>query len=334
MKLFSVSGCLVGRVAGLAAPARWLLPLALLSAAAAQVPDYPDYTAYPAHPGTPIELWPEGIPGDHAGGPPQALTPDGRIAHVRRPTLVAYLPSPGTACGTAIIFCPGGGYIRLPQDRTEGEEQRWLNHLGIAVFSLTYRFGDDGPDSALQDVLRAIRLVRRHAADYGVRTDRIGVMGASAGGHVATSAATLYDDPAGRTGSPLDRVSGRPDFTILLYPVITMQGPFVHQGSRKGLLGPAPSDALLRHYSTDLQVTKDTPPAFIVSTQEDKSVPLENAVGYFMALRRAGVAAELHLYQVGPHGFGFKPGLGPTSEWPERLTDWLRFHGWIPALRG
>jgi len=126
-------------------------------------------------------------------------------------------------------------------------------------------------------------------------------------------------------------VSGRPDFAVLLYPVITMRDPFVHQGSRGGLLGPHPTPELIDHYSTDLHVTKDTPPAFIVSTEEDKSVPLENAVAYFMALRRAGVRAELHLFEKGPHGFGFAPNLGPTSEWPARCIDWMRFHGFIPA---
>jgi acetyl esterase/lipase len=285
---------------------------------------------YPISAGQPIELWPEGIPGYRADGPAQTVA-DGKVYHVRRPTLVAYLPPAGTGCGTAVIDCPGGGYVRLPAEKVEGAEPRWLNHLGVAVFVLTYRFGDDGPSAPLQDVLRAIRLVRSHAADYGIRPDRIGVIGGSAGGHVAALASTLFDDPTGRTGNPLDQVSGRPDFAIMMYPVITMQDPFVHKGSRGGLLGPNPTPELIQHYSMDLQVTKNTSPAFIVSTQADKSVPLENAVAYFMALRRAGVPAELHLFEKGPHGFGFSANLGPTSEWPARCVDWLRFHGWLPG---
>jgi acetyl esterase/lipase len=283
---------------------------------------------YPPTTGRPIELWPEGIPGYRAGGPAETVK-DGWVIHVRHPTLIAYLPPAGQGCGTAVIFCPGGGYIHLPTEDQECAEARWLNHLGIAAFVLTYRFGDDGPSAPLRDVLRAVRLVRSHAADYGVRPDRIGILGASAGGHVAASAATLYDDPDGRTGSPLDRVSGRPNFTVLLYPVITMREPFVHRGSRRGLLGANPSPALVDHYSVELHVTQDTPPAFLVSTQEDKSVPLENSVAYFSALRKAGVAAELHLFEQGPHGFKFTQGLGPTSDWPARCEDWLRFHGWI-----
>ncbi len=283
---------------------------------------------YAATTGRPIDLWPEGIPGYRANGPAETVK-DGWVIHVRHPTLIAYLPPAGQRCGTAVIFCPGGGYIHLPTENEECAEARWLNHLGIATFVLTYRFGDDGPSAPLRDVLRAVRLVRSHAGDYGVRPDRIGILGASAGGHVATSAATLYDDPDGRTGSPLDTVSGRPDFTVLLYPVITMREPFVHRGSRRGLLGADPSPELVDHYSTELHVTKDTPPAFLVSTQEDKSVPLENSVAYYSALRKAGVAAELHLFERGPHGFKFTQGLGPTSDWPARCEDWLRFHGWI-----
>jgi len=239
---------------------------------------------YPATKGRPIDLWPEGIPGYKADGPAETVK-DGWIIHVRHPTLIAYLPPAGQGCGTAVIFCPGGGYIHLPTENAECAEARWLNHLGIAAFVLTYRFGDDGPSAPLRDVLRAVRLVRSRAADYGIRSDRIGILGASAGGHVAASAATLYDDPDGRTGSPLDQVNGRPDFTMLLYPVITMREPFVHRGSRRGLLGVDPPPALVDHYSVELHVAKDTPPAFLVSTQEDKSVPLENSVAYFSARR-------------------------------------------------
>jgi acetyl esterase/lipase len=286
--------------------------------------------SFPAVAGRPIELWPEGIPDYEPNGPPEVIR-DHRLYHVRRPRLIAYLPPAGAGCGTAVVDCPGGGYTHVSDpNEAEGTQARWLNHLGVAVFALTYRFGEDGPATPLRDVLRAVRLVRSHAADYGIRPDRIGIIGGSAGGHVATCAATLYDDPAGRTGSPLDRVSGRPDFTILLYPVITLRDPYAHRGSRLALLGPHPSAELVDHYSTERQVTARTPPAFLVSTEEDTGVPLENAVAYYQALRRAGVPAELHLFERGPHGFGFTPGLGPTSDWPARCEDWLRFHGWIP----
>jgi acetyl esterase/lipase len=298
--------------------------------------------SYPATTGIPINLWPEGIPGYRADGPPEKVMvftaadkvkPGRFIYHVRHPTLVAYLPPAGTACGTAIIFCPGGGYIRLPAETTENTEARWLNHLGVAVFVLTYRFGDDGPNAPLRDVLRAIRLVRSHAADYGVKPDCIGVMGGSAGGHLAANASTLYDDPDGKTGAPLDAVSGRPDFAIMLYPAISLRPPYALH-PHEGLLGPNGTPEQMNHFSSELHVTKDTSPAFIVTTQGDKSVPLANSIIYYEALNQAGVPAELHIFEKGAHGFGMESGLGPTSEWPARCEDWLRFHGWIgPAAK-
>lgn len=281
-------------------------------------------------PGRAIELWPEGIAGHRDGGPAEEVR-EGHVYHVRNPKLEAYLPAPGTACGTAVILCPGGGYVRLPVDAKEGQLERWLNHMGIAVFDLTYRFGDDSPNAPLLDVLRAIRLVRSHAADYGLQPDHIGVLGGSAGGHVAALAATLFDDPAGKTGVALDSVSARPDFAVMLYPVITMQDPYVHKGSRGGLLGPNPSPEAIERYSMELHVTKANPPTFLISTEADHTVPLENSWLFFEALRKAGVPAELHLFEKGPHGFGFSPGMGPTSDWPARCEDWLRFRGMIPA---
>ncbi len=185
-------------------------------------------------------------------------------------------------------------------------------------------FGHPAP---LQDVLRAIRLVRSRASEFGVREDRIGVFGSSAGGHLAASAGTLYPDAAGKTGAALDRISARPDFMALLYPVVTMDGPFVHAGSRRNLLGTAPVPALVELMSVEKQVTKDTPPAFLVHTAEDASVPVENSVMLYQALRRAGVPVEMHLYEKGPHGFGTAAGLGPTSEWPKRFEEWLRARG-------
>lgn len=278
--------------------------------------------------GIPIELWPEGIAGHRPGGPAETVT-GGHVYHVRTPTLTAFLPPAGQGCGTAVIFCPGGGYVRLPARPDVGEYRAWFNRLGVAVFVLKYRFGDDGPDSSLRDVLRAIRIVRSRAAEFHLKPDRIGVFGGSAGGHVATLAATLFDDPAGRTGSPLDRVSARPDFCACMYPVVTMEEPYVHQGSRQGLLGPNPTPEELKRYSTDQQVTPATPPTFLVATEQDHTVPAQNSILFYLAMLRNKVPGELHVYEKGPHGFGFQANLGPTSEWPQRLEDWLRFHGWI-----
>jgi acetyl esterase/lipase len=155
------------------------------------------------------------------------------------------------------------------------------------------------------------------------------VFGASAGGHVAASAATLFEAPEGRTGHALDAVSGRPDVVALLYPVVTMHPPFAHAGSVKALLGATPSTAALDRWSVDQHVGPHVPPMFIVHTLEDRSVPIENSLRLVAALRQAGVPTEFHLYERGAHGFGFSPGLGTTSQWPERLAEWLRARGWL-----
>jgi acetyl esterase/lipase len=279
-------------------------------------------------PGVVFPVWPEGVPGAKPASAGERLE-DGRVYNVQNPTLTYVPPLPGTANGTAVIVCPGGGYARLAMANEAAGAARVLGTLGVSTFILKYRLAEYGYPAPLQDVLRAIRLVRSRAGEFGIRPDRIGVFGASAGGHVAAMAATLYDQPEGRTGSPLDATSAKPDFVALLYPVISMKGQSVHAGSRKNLLGERASPALVEQLSLETRVTKETPPAFLVHTAEDRSVPLENSLAFFSALRAAGVPAEMHIYERGSHGFGFKPGLGPTSGWPRRLEEWMRAHGWL-----
>jgi acetyl esterase/lipase len=275
-----------------------------------------------------IPLWPEGVPNAKANGGVERFE-DGRVYNVQVPTLTFFPAPAGVASGAAVIICPGGGYVRLAIEKEGSELTRMLNRLGVSAFVLKYRLQEYGHPAPLQDVLRAVRLVRSQAKELGIREDRVGVMGSSAGGHLAATAATLYDAPEGRTGSPLDAVSGRPTFIALLYPVITMKDPFVHKGSRRALLGENPSAEGLDRLSMELQVTKDTPPAFLVHTEEDASVPLENSILFFQALRKFRIDSELHLYEKGPHGFGTRPGLGPTSDWPKRWEEWMRSHGWL-----
>jgi acetyl esterase/lipase len=278
-----------------------------------------------------IELWPEGVPGPIVAAAPEGIE-NGHIVRVSVPTLTVWRPAAGKANGAAAIVCPGGGYMVLAVEKEGVELQRWLNDLGVTVFLLKSRIAPQQHPAELRDVLRAVRLVRARAAELGVEPRRIGVVGASAGGHLAASAATLFDAPEGKTGAPLDAVSARPDFAVLLYPVITMSGPATHAGSRQALLGPHPAPALMERLSLERQVTRQTPPTFLVHTAEDASVPAENSILFYRALQTAGVAAELHLYEKGPHGFGIKPGLGTTSEWPKRAEEWLRAHGWLTQL--
>jgi acetyl esterase/lipase len=278
-----------------------------------------------------IDLWPEGVPDLKPDASPEKIEGT-NIGNIHHPSLTVFPAPADKANGTAVIVCPGGGYARLSFTNEGTVPAQWLNSLGVTAFILKYRVKEYGHPAPLRDILRAIRLVRSRAADFGLKIDRIGVLGFSAGGHLAASAGTLYDAPEGRTGAALDSVSGRPDFMLLIYPVITMQDPYVHAGSRLNLLGAHPDQAAMDHLSPELNVTKKTPPAFLVSTEEDKTVPFQNSVMFFEALKKAGVPAELHVFEKGPHGFGLKPGFGATSEWPLRCADWLRLHKFIPAL--
>jgi acetyl esterase/lipase len=274
-----------------------------------------DWKKPPANPVT-IVLWPDGAPG--AVGTEDA----------DRPALTIYLPAPAQATGAGIVVCPGGGYGGLALDHEGHQIARLLTSRGIAAFIVKYRLGPRYHHPAmLQDALQAIRTVRATADRYRIKADRIGVMGFSAGGHLASSAATLFDrgDPAAATA--IGRTSSRPDFAVLVYPVIQMGGDVTHKGSQQNLLGPTPSRELLDRLSTDKQVTKDTPPTFLFHTHADDGVPSENSVLFYLALKKAGVPAELHIYEKGRHGLGLAPEDPVLRTWTERLFDWLDGRG-------
>ena len=273
-----------------------------------------------------IVLWPEGVPGKRPGLGPERRE-NGRVSQVVDPDLTVFAPAVDRPNGTAVIICPGGGYQYLSFDREGEQVARWLSTLGITAFVLKYRMRESGHPAPLRDVLRAVRLVRSQAAQLGIRPDRIGVLGSSAGGHLAASAGTLFDHPLGRTGAELDRVSARPDFLMLLYPVIAMEGPAVHAGSRTALLGAAPSAADAALMSVERQVTAQTPPTLLVHTQADQAVPVENSILFYQALTRARVPAEMLLFEQCSHGMGMRDGLGTASMWPRRAEEWLRGRG-------
>lgn len=279
-----------------------------------------------------IPLWPEGVPGARAIGDerPEA---GGRIANVSAPTLTVHAPAIDRPNGTAVIIAPGGGYGLLSTEREGVQYANWLSTLGVTSFVLKYRMKEFGHPAPLQDVLRAVRLVRSRAAEFKVNPARLGVMGSSAGGHLAASAGTLFDHPAGKTGAPLDATSARPDFLILMYPVITMDDPHAHAGSRKNLLGENPAPGLLQLMSVEKQVTSATPPALLIHTQEDQTVPVENSILFFQALTRAKVPAEMYLFEHGSHGMGMKEGFGTASDWPARAAEWLRNRGLLTAVK-
>lgn len=274
-----------------------------------------------------IPLWPEGVPNAKPDLGPEQIDERGFVTHIANPTLAVYPAAVDRPNGTAVIVCPGGGYRGLSRAREGVQYANWLSHLGITAFVLTNRVGEFGHPAPLQDVLRAIRIVRSRAADFKIDPARIGVMGSSAGGHLAASAGTLFDHAHGRTGAELDAVNARPDFLILMYPVITFDDPHAHVGSRELLLGENPSPELLQLLSVEKQVTAQTPPSLLIHTQEDQTVPIENSLLFFQALTRAKVPAELYAFEHGSHGMGMRDGLGTSSEWPKRAEEWLKTRG-------
>jgi acetyl esterase/lipase len=295
--------------------AAWMLLVFLPALGAAAAPEV-------------LPLWPDGVPGLHADAAGERIV-NNRVVGVHFASLTIYRPAPDKANGTAVIFCPGGGYVKLTIGENGGEETRVLTEHGVTVFILKYRLVEYGAPAPLVDVLRAIRLVRSQAKDLGIDPKRIGLLGESAGGHVAACASVLWDAPEGRTGAALDATSARPDFAMLVYPVVTMAAPFAHKGSREALLGKTPSPELVEKFSVEKHARKDMPPVFLVATMADRSVPVENTLHLYQALRDAGVPAEMHVYAQGSHGNSLDPQYGPTAEWPLRMLEWMRFNGWL-----
>jgi acetyl esterase/lipase len=275
----------------------------------------------PAH-GVPIPLWP--------GGAPLAQGTEA----IDIPTLTPYLPATPTPTGTAVIVCPGGSYMRLSMQKEGSDVAAWFNQLGITAFVLTYRLGPKYHHPVeLMDAQRAIRYVRSLAPALNLRTDRIGILGFSAGGHLASTTATHFDEPKADAPDPIDRENARPDFAMLIYPVITMTESWLHKVSRGNLLGDSPDPALLELLSNERQVTARTPPTFLFHTDDDPGVPAANSAAFYLAMKRAGVPGELHIYQHGKHGVGLGKDDPVLSTWPDRLADWLRVRGLIPGYQ-
>lgn len=255
-------------------------------------------------------LWPQGAPG--AVGSEEA----------DRPTITSWLPAKPN--GQGVVVFPGGGYRGLAVDHEGKQIAQWLNSQGIAAFVVKYRLGPRyHHPSMLLDGQRAIRTVRSRAEKLGLATNRIGVWGFSAGGHLASTTGTHFDKGEAKAADPIDRVSSRPDFLVLSYPVVSFTD-YVHTGSKTALLGESPDAKLVDYLSNEKQVSPETPPTFLFHTNEDRGVPPENSVLFYLALRKAGVPAELHIYELGPHGVGLAWSDATLSSWPTRLADWLR----------
>lgn len=261
----------------------------------------------------PIPLWPDQAPGSTGNEEPD------------RPSLRIHRPPEGKSNGAAVVICPGGGYGIIAMDHEGSQVANWFNSQGITALVLRYRLGPKYRHPLpLNDAQRAVRYARAHAQKLGIAPQRIGVMGFSAGGHLASTLATHFDDGHKAATDPIEKVSCRPDFVILGYPVISLNASFAHKGSAARLLGENPDASVLENLSNDKQVTAATPPTFLFHTGEDTGVPPENSLAFYTALRQFKIPAELHIYQQGPHGVGLAPGNPVLNTWKERLFDWLR----------
>lgn len=283
-----------------------------------------------------VKLWPEKIPGAKKSATyhEETIMNDRslpRVAKVTDPELLVYLAPREKATGAAVVICPGGGYGILAIDHEGYDIAKWLNEMGVSGIILKYRLPSDeimedksvGP---LQDVQEAIRTVRRRAGEWNLNPHKIGVMGFSAGGHLAGTASTMY---AEQVYTSKDDVSARPDFSLLIYGVLSMQPGVTHEGSKRNLLGNNVAQDKADRFSNELRIDANTPPAFLVHSADDDAVPVENSIRYYQALKKAGVTGELHIYESGGHGYGLAPNGDTESMWPEACRAWMKKRGFV-----
>ncbi len=265
-----------------------------------------------------IPLWADGAPG--------ALGTEDKDV----PQITPWIPAKDKANGVAIVVAPGGGYGHLAVDHEGRQIAEWCNANGITAFVLRYRHAPSyHHPTPHMDAQRAIRTVRARAEEWGIDPTKIGIIGFSAGGHLTATTATQYDKGEGKSSDPIQRVSSRPDFAILCYPVITMTDPYTHAGSRRNLLGDKPSDEMIQKMSAEKNVTADTPPCFLFHTTEDPAVPVQNAVAFYLALKENNVPTEMHIFEKGRHGLGLAQSDPAASVWPSQCITWLKVRGFI-----
>jgi len=274
-----------------------------------------------------VKLW----EGDPPGSKKTQVNGGERISKVTDPELTVFLPEKSRATGTAVVICPGGGYGRLAIDHEGYDVAKWFQSMGAAGMVLKYRLPSDlimekkehGP---LQDAQEAIRLVRSKAAEWNIDPGKVGVIGFSAGGHLASTLSTHYGEPVYQSKY---NESARPDFSILIYPVVSMKEGITHNGSRRNLLGERPDETLVNRFSNETRVDDQTPPAFIVHSTDDKTVPVLNSILYYQELAKRHIPAELHIYQRGGHGYGLAERLGPPPHWPDACKKWMIERGYL-----
>ncbi|MGM0532608.1 MAG: alpha/beta hydrolase [Bacteroidota bacterium] len=278
-----------------------------------------------------LPLWEKDIPNYRSTNETEQTDTNGivRISNVQKPDMAVYLPSKSNATGQAVVICPGGGYSILAYDWEGTDIAKWLNSEGIAGIVLKYRLPGSESNivrhkSPLLDAQRAIRLTRYHAGEWNIDPDRVGVMGFSAGGHLASTLGTHFDERMTGAEDPAAMASCRPDFMVLVYSVISFDPEYGHMGSRNNLLGEDPGQQLVDRFSNEKQVTPNTPPTFLIHAGDDEGVPVQNSLMFYKALQENDVPAEMHIYPEGGHGFGLALENEHLHTWTDLCIDWMK----------
>lgn len=271
-----------------------------------------------------LKVWPNGAPSDNGMKEPEEKYDGVRVRNVSEAEMYVYLPEKDKNTGAAVVICPGGGYWIEAMDHEGFDMAKWLQSKGIAGIVLKYRLPYGHPEIPSGDARQTIRIVRMNAKEWGIDPNKIGIAGSSAGGHLASTVGTVFDLGNSQSTDPVEKMSCRPDFMLLLYPVISFNEAVGHMGSRKNLIGEGNDWNLAKKYSNELNVSKDTPPAFLVLADDDKTVKPQNSVDFYLALKKFGIPAEMHIFQEGGHGFGMTKKNLPVDQWPDLFYNWLK----------
>jgi acetyl esterase/lipase len=271
-----------------------------------------------------LKVWPNGAPNHNGMDKPEEKYDGVRVRNVSEAEMYVYLPEKEENTGAAVVICPGGGYMIEAMDHEGYDMAKWLQSRGVAGIVLKYRLPYGHHEIPSGDARQALRIVRKNAEAWGIDPAKIGIAGSSAGGHLASTVGTRFDYGSKENEDSFERISSRPDFMLLLYPVITFSEEFGHMGSRKNLIGEGNDWKMVEEYSNELHVTPQTPPTFLVLADNDKGVVPRNSVEFYLALKENNVPAEMHIFAEGKHGFGMHKKNLPVDQWPELFYSWLK----------